>query len=73
MAFSFHRIPVGICNCYLLRGERTILIDAGAPMGMGSFVSRLKQLNVDPKEISLSSCSPMGTGITLPRSPPSAR
>ncbi|NWG08192.1 MAG: MBL fold metallo-hydrolase [Chloroflexi bacterium] len=53
MAFSFHRIPVGICNCYLLRGERTILIDAGAPMGMGSFVSRLKQLNVDPKEISL--------------------
>lgn len=53
MAFSFHRIPVGICNCYLLRGERTILIDAGAPMGMGSFVSRLKQLHVDPKEISL--------------------
>lgn len=53
MAFSFHRIPVGICNCYLLRGERAVLIDAGAPMGMGSFVSHLKKLNVDPKEISL--------------------
>ena len=53
MAFSFHRIPVGICNCYLLRGERTVLIDAGAPMGMGSFVNHQKKLNVDPKEISL--------------------
>ncbi len=30
MNFTFHRIPVGICNCYLLRGERTVLIDAGA-------------------------------------------
>jgi len=39
MNFTFHRIPVGICNCYLLRGERTVLIDAGAqgsinPMGI---------------------------------------
>ena len=38
MAFSFHRIPVGICNCYLLRGERTVLIDGGALGGMPSFV-----------------------------------
>jgi hydroxyacylglutathione hydrolase len=53
MTFSFHRIPVGIDNCFLLRGERTIFIDGGAPMGMGSFVSNLKKLNVDPKEISL--------------------
>ena len=53
MAFSFHRIPVGIDNCFLLRGERTVFIDGGAPGGVGAFVSRLKQLNVDPKEISL--------------------
>ena len=25
MTFSFHRIPVGIDNCFLLRGERTTL------------------------------------------------
>jgi len=53
MAFSFHRIPVGIDNCFLLRGERTVFIDGGAPMGMGSFVRNFKRLIVDPKEISL--------------------
>ena len=34
MSFSFHRIPVGIDNCFLLRGERTILVDSGAPGGL---------------------------------------
>jgi hydroxyacylglutathione hydrolase len=53
MTFSFHRIPVGICNCFLLRGERTILIDAGALGGMPAFVSRMKELRVDPKQIDL--------------------
>ncbi len=53
MAFSFHRIPVGIDNCFLLRGERTILIDGGAWGGSPSFKARLKELSVDPKEIEL--------------------
>jgi len=30
MNFNFHRIPSVICNCLLLRGERTVLINAGA-------------------------------------------
>lgn len=53
MAFKFYRIPVGICNCYLLRGERTILIDGGAWGGFSSFQRQLQTLNVDPKEIEL--------------------
>ncbi|MBK8821863.1 MAG: MBL fold metallo-hydrolase, partial [Anaerolineales bacterium] len=53
MSFRFDRIPVGICNCYLLRGERTILVDAGAWSGLPAFVSRMKELNVDPKQIDL--------------------
>lgn len=53
MTFSFHRVPVGIDNCFLLRGEQIIFIDGGAPIGISSFLSHLKQLNVDPKEISL--------------------
>ncbi len=53
MTFTFHRIPVGICNCYLLRGERTILIDAGAWDGMPAFLSEMKKLNIDPKQIDL--------------------
>jgi len=53
MAFSFHRIPVGICNCYLLRGERTVLIDAGAWGGTPAFVRGMSALGVDPKQIDL--------------------
>ena len=53
MNFSFHRISVGICNCYLLRGERTVLIDAGAQGSLKAFMRGLQKLNVSPKEISL--------------------
>ena len=53
MKFTFHRIPVGICNCYLLRGEQTILVDGGAWGGLPSFEKNLRDLKVDPKEISL--------------------
>jgi hydroxyacylglutathione hydrolase len=53
MAFSFHRIPVGIDNCFLLRGERTIFVDGGAWGGLPSFQNGLKKLNIDPKEIEL--------------------
>jgi glyoxylase-like metal-dependent hydrolase (beta-lactamase superfamily II) len=53
MTFVFHRIPVGICNCYLLRGERTILVDGGAQGGINAFVRGLERLSIEPKEISL--------------------
>lgn len=53
MVFTFYRIPVGICNCFLLRGERTILVDAGAWGGLPSFKNQLQALRIDPKEISL--------------------
>lgn len=53
MTFTFHRIPVGICNCYLLRGEKTVLVDGGAWGGFPAFQKRLRDLNVDPKEIEL--------------------
>lgn len=53
MNFTFHRIPVGICNCYLLRGERTVLIDAGAQGGIQAFLRGMQKLNIDPREISL--------------------
>lgn len=53
MSFRFYRVPVSICNCYLLRGERTILMDGGAWGGLPSFKRRLQSLKVDPKEIEL--------------------
>ncbi|MCB0101902.1 MAG: MBL fold metallo-hydrolase [Anaerolineales bacterium] len=53
MAFSFYRIPLGICNSFLLRGEKTILIDGGALGGFPAFQRQLQTLKVDPKEIEL--------------------
>lgn len=53
MAFTFYRIPVGICNCFLLRGEQTILIDGGAAGGFASFRRQLNALQIDPQEIQL--------------------
>jgi glyoxylase-like metal-dependent hydrolase (beta-lactamase superfamily II) len=53
MAFTFHRIPLGICNCYLLRGERSVFIDGGAPGGIRSFVTHMQRLNIDPRSIEL--------------------
>jgi hydroxyacylglutathione hydrolase len=51
MTFSFY--PVGIDNCFLLRGERTVLIDGGAPYGAATFVRTMRQLGIDPQEIKL--------------------
>lgn len=53
MNFSFQRLPLGICNCFLLRGEQTILIDAGAEGHLRTFQRALQHLKIDPKEIRL--------------------
>lgn len=53
MAFSFYCIPVGIDNCFLLRGERTIFVDGGAPGGLSAFRRGLEKLGVEPREIAL--------------------
>ena len=53
MTFTFHRIPVGIDNCFLLRGERTIFIDGGAWGDTPAFKRGMQNLNIDPKEIEL--------------------
>lgn len=53
MGFSFHCIPLGIDNCFLLRGEKTVFIDGGAPGSRGSFVRGMQRLAIEPKQISL--------------------
>jgi hydroxyacylglutathione hydrolase len=50
-AFSFHRIPVGIDNCYLLCGGRKILIDGGAPGHVEDFRGGLARLGIAAGEI----------------------
>ena len=51
--FEFHRLPVGIDNCYLLRGGSTILIDAGAPGHVKDFMHGMDRLGISLREIEL--------------------
>ena len=53
MSFSFHCIPLGIDNCFLLQGEKTVFIDGGASGSLQSFRRGLQKLGVEPKQISL--------------------
>lgn len=50
-SFSFHRIPVGIDNCYLLCGSLYILIDGGAPGHVKDFRRGLDRIGIQPFEI----------------------
>ena len=50
---QFHRIPVGIDNCYLLVGKTTILIDAGAPGHVKDFMHGMDSLDILPRVIDL--------------------
>ncbi|HAX69143.1 MAG TPA: hypothetical protein DCY14_06035 [Anaerolineae bacterium] len=52
-SFEFHCIPVGIDNCYLLRGRTTILIDAGAPGHVKEFMRGMDRLGISLREIEL--------------------
>jgi hydroxyacylglutathione hydrolase len=49
--FQFHRIPLGIDNCYLLCGDRKILIDGGAPGRIQDFCKGLARLRIAANEI----------------------
>ena len=47
------RIHGAISNCYLVLGERPILVDTGAPGDLKRILGALKSHGVDPKELSL--------------------
>ena len=49
--FHFHRIPLGIDNCYLLCGNKNILIDGGAPGRIEDLRTGLARLGVSADEI----------------------
>jgi hydroxyacylglutathione hydrolase len=53
MTVKVHTIPLGMVNCYLLEGEHTILIDAGVPGQMSTFLKELEKSGVQPEDIEL--------------------
>lgn len=44
-------IKVGICNCYIVRDEGTIVIDAGMPGNCDKFLKGLNKNGITPEEI----------------------
>jgi hydroxyacylglutathione hydrolase len=53
MTIQIRTIPLTAVNCYLLTGEKTILIDAGVPGLMKLFLRKLANFGVQPEEIDL--------------------
>jgi hydroxyacylglutathione hydrolase len=53
MKTEIHRFSLGIANCYLIKEEGVILVDAGTPNREGKFLKTLKDLSIEPKDISL--------------------
>ena len=53
MAVEIHNISLKAVNCYLLRGEKTILIDAGAPGLKKLFLADLAKPGIPLEEIDL--------------------
>ena len=53
MATEIHTLSMGIVNCYLIREEGAILVDAGLPNQAGAFLRKLGALSIEPAEISL--------------------
>lgn len=50
---EIHKLSLGICNCYLIKEDGLILVDAGLPSQGKNFLKQLKQLSIEPKDISL--------------------
>jgi len=53
MPVEIHPISLGMCNCYLVKQEGLILVDAGGPNKGRKFLTKLKDLSIDPGNISL--------------------
>ena len=53
MNVVIYPIPLGIDNCYLLRGDHIIMIDGGAPHQARRFAKALARLSIQPGDIRL--------------------
>ncbi len=48
---NLHIIKVGITNCYIIKHDSMILVDAGMPAEFKKFTRGLKDLSINPNEI----------------------
>lgn len=50
---EIHQLSLGVCNCYLIKEEELILVDAGSLNQGEKFLKELNDLSIEPKDISL--------------------
>ncbi len=53
MEVTIHTVQLGFDHCYIIQGEGSIMIDAGAPKQKKSFMTFLVRLLINPGEIKL--------------------
>jgi hydroxyacylglutathione hydrolase len=53
MDAEIHRLPMGICNCYLIKEDGLVLVDAGPPNHAGKLRQKLQPLSIEPTDITL--------------------
>jgi len=50
---EIHKLPLGNCNCYLVKQQGMVLIDTGFPNQRENFCRMMEALSLAPKDISL--------------------
>ena len=50
---EIHTLPLGLCNCYLIKGDGIVLVDAGWHHKEAAFLKYLKLFSINPEDISL--------------------
>jgi len=50
---TIYPITLGVDQCYIIRGEKTIMIDAGSPKQAKSFRKAVERLSIKPEDIKL--------------------
>ncbi|MBT3312212.1 MAG: MBL fold metallo-hydrolase [Desulfobacterales bacterium] len=53
MVPDIHTIKMGIVNCYLIKAERTMLIDSGSLKQVSAFIKAINKVRVKPEDIKL--------------------
>lgn len=53
MSAEIHKLSLGICNCYLVKEDGIILVDAGPPNQVSKLRMELQTLSINPGDISL--------------------
>ncbi|MDH3945799.1 MAG: MBL fold metallo-hydrolase [Chromatiales bacterium] len=53
MTVTIHTIPLGFDQCYVVRGDGVIVIDAGQPGKAADFASELAAAGIDSSEVRL--------------------